>query len=92
MPTRSLGDLRLKFAAFNQHNFSPELGYRTPYAKFNGPYISAVPDIQIVEIGSKDAVLVMGSDGLWDEVGRKRASQIAKDTIGDIKKIALKYF
>lgn len=30
MPTRSFGDLRLKKAEFNFHNFSPELGYRKP--------------------------------------------------------------
>ena len=46
MPTRALGDLRLKLDEFNFHNYSPELGYRRPHPKENytGPYISHHPD------------------------------------------------
>ena len=45
MPTRALGDLRMKLSEFNFHNFAPDLGYRSPIPKFNGPYISAEPEI-----------------------------------------------
>ena len=45
MPTRSLGDFRLKFREFNFHNFEAELGYRRPIPQYTGPYISAEPDI-----------------------------------------------
>jgi pyruvate dehydrogenase phosphatase len=45
MPTRSLGDFRLKIRDFNFHNFEAELGYRRPIPQYTGPYISAEPDI-----------------------------------------------
>jgi pyruvate dehydrogenase phosphatase len=45
MPTRAFGDFRLKKQEFNFHNFSPELGYRQPIPKFNGPYITHEPEI-----------------------------------------------
>ena len=45
MPTRALGDLRLKHNEFNQHMHPVELGYRRPIPKFAGPYITHEPDI-----------------------------------------------
>ena len=45
MPTRAIGDFRLKKAEFNFHNFSRELEYRKPIPTFTGPYISHVPEI-----------------------------------------------
>ena len=45
MPTRALGDLRLKLPEFNFHNFPPDEGYRNPIPVFNGPYITAKPDV-----------------------------------------------
>jgi pyruvate dehydrogenase phosphatase len=45
MPTRALGDLRLKKPEFNFHNHSPELGYRRPIPKFTGPYVTHEPEI-----------------------------------------------
>ena len=45
MPTRALGDLRLKMSEFNFHNFSRDLGYRNPIPNFNGPYITHEPDV-----------------------------------------------
>jgi serine/threonine protein phosphatase PrpC len=74
MPTRAFGDFRLKKAEFNYHNFLPEFGYRQPIPKFNGPYITHEPEIQVHDITKEDAYLVLASDGLWDEVSRKEAA------------------
>lgn len=45
MPTRSLGDFRLKKSEFNFHNFPLDLGYRHPIPSYTGPYITHEPDI-----------------------------------------------
>jgi hypothetical protein len=45
MPSRAIGDLRLKKKEFNFHDFEMQNGYRKPIEKFTGPYISGDPDI-----------------------------------------------
>ena len=50
MPTRAFGDLRLKLAEFNFHSFPPDLGYRVPIPKYNGPYITHEPEIKVIEL------------------------------------------
>jgi pyruvate dehydrogenase phosphatase len=45
MPTRAIGDLRLKLREFNFHNFDEKHGYRNSIPNYTGPYISAEPDI-----------------------------------------------
>lgn len=79
MPTRALGDFRLKSPEFNFHNYSYELGYRRPIPKENytGPYISPEPDVQVFELDENDRFLILASDGLWDELNRKKSAEIA---------------
>ncbi len=50
MPTRAIGDLRLKKSEFNFHNHPPEHGYRKVIPNYTGPYISCEPDIQVFEL------------------------------------------
>lgn len=45
MPTRAIGDLRLKHPEFNFHSYPIDLGYRRPIPKYTGPYITCEPDI-----------------------------------------------
>ena len=45
MPTRALGDLRLKHAEFNFHHFDERHGYRRSIPVFKGPYITHEPEI-----------------------------------------------
>lgn len=77
MPTRAIGDLRLKLKEFNFHDFTPEYGYRKPIPTFTGPYISAEPDIQVFTLTPKDKYLILATDGLWDEIKRKESAKIA---------------
>ena len=76
MPTRAIGDLRLKHQEFNKHMHPPEHGYRIPIPDFNGPYITHEPDIQVFELTKNDQLIILASDGLWDEISRKKAAQI----------------
>lgn len=45
MPTRALGDLRLKHEEFNFHNYSTEHGYRQPIRPYSSGYITHKPDV-----------------------------------------------
>lgn len=88
MPTRVLGDLRLKHPEFNFHNHPAELGYRYPMPKFNGPYLNHEPEIMVLDITKDDQYLVLASDGLWDEISRKKSAEIVKGKDGDLKSVA----
>lgn len=91
MPSRALGDLRLKKSEFNSHQFEKEYGYRRPIPKFTGPYISCEPDVQTFDLTKEDAWLVLASDGLWDEIKRKQVPEIlskAGDDAGEHKRVA----
>ena len=79
MPTRSFGDMRLKHKDFNFHTMPPDLGYRKVIPQFTGPYVSHAPDIMIHELNPQDEWLVIGSDGLWDEVKRPKVAEVAKE-------------
>lgn len=88
MPTRALGDLRLKSADFNFHSFPPDLGYRMPIPKFNGPYITYEPEIQVINLTKEDQFLILASDGLWDEISRKKAAELVKGKDNELKSVA----
>ena len=65
--TRAIGDLFLKdlwFSAALPDHVKPYVGgaLKTP------PYVSVNPDIVQVELTSSDKVLIIASDGLWDEL------------------------
>jgi len=71
-PTRSLGDFHLKYKEFNQYN---ETGYKKPIPNFNGPYISAIPEITVYDIDyTRDRYLLLATDGLFDFI---RTTEIA---------------
>lgn len=42
---------------------------------FNGPYISAVPDIRIYNIDKNDYGLILATDGFWDNF---KSDEVAK--------------
>lgn len=84
MPTRAFGDLRLKMQEFNFHNHPIELGYRNPIPTFNGPYISHQPTVEVIELTKDDQFLVLASDGLWDEIPRKKTPEIITGKDSDI--------
>ena len=90
MPTRALGDFRLKKAEFNNHSYSRDLGYRNAIPAYNGPYITHVPDIQVHDLTKEDTWLVLATDGLWDEINRKKAAIIANKHGNNYKELTEK--
>jgi pyruvate dehydrogenase phosphatase len=77
MPTRSFGDLLLKYPEFNNpKNLHTDLGYYTPLKNFTGPYITHSPEIRVFELGPNDVGFLLASDGLWDEMNFKQVNNI----------------
>ena len=65
-PTRSFGDLHLKYKEFNEHQGS---NFKRPISNFNGPYISSIPELTIYPLNyDEDKYLIVATDGLCDHV------------------------
>jgi len=75
-PTKSLGDYSLKYLFFNLRDLKNINLYDEYKKKFNGPYISSVPDIQVFDLEENFKYLIMGSDGLWDVLKSRDISQL----------------
>ena len=79
MATRTIGDFRLKFSEFNSKPYGSEYGFRKSMMKFTGPYVTSKPDIKKFEIKENDKFLIMGTDGLWDEISISDICKIVKE-------------
>lgn len=64
------------------------MGYRKVIPDFTGPYITHTPDVQVFELSKDDEYFVLATDGLWDEISRKKAAEFVKDNDKDLKSIA----
>jgi pyruvate dehydrogenase phosphatase len=73
---------------FNFHSNLIELGYRNPIPTFNGPYITHTPSVEVIELTKNDKYLVLASDGLWDEIPRKKTPEIVKGKDTDLQSVA----
>jgi len=86
-PTRTLGDYSLKYLYFNLNDISDNSLYEKYQKYFNGPYISSVPDIQILDIKNNFKYLIMGTDGLWDVVKSREIASIINTKYDNAKNI-----
>ena len=86
-PTRTLGDYSLKYLYFNLNDMSDNSLYEKYQKYFNGPYISSVPDIQILDIKNNFKYLIMGTDGLWDVVKSREIANIINTKFDNAKNI-----
>lgn len=83
-PARSFGDLRLKYAEFNNPNkLSSDLGFRPPIKNYSGGYIEYIPEIRVFDQQPNDTGFLLASDGLWDEMNFKTATNYL---VGDANK------
>ena len=74
-PTRSLGDYTLKYLLFNIDK-NNNLLYEQLERYYDGPYISAEPDINVYYIKDNYKYLIMGSDGLWDVIKSREIGEL----------------
>lgn len=73
-PTRSFGDFHLKYREFNESN---GVAFKRPIQNFNGPYISAIPEITVYNLNySEDRYLLIATDGLCDFVSSNEVVDI----------------
>lgn len=89
MPTRSLGDYRLKHSDFNFHDYSIDQGYRPPILQYTGPYITHEADLITHDLRPEDEFVVMASDGLWDEMTKQEIADTLHEEIQktDVKSV-----
>ena len=79
-PSRSFGDLTLKWPEFNNpKQISREKGYRSHLQTFTGPYIRSVPVIKVFNLDSSYKGYLLATDGLWDELSKKRVLEIISE-------------
>jgi len=91
-PTRSFGDFRLKHEDLATSSGITS-GNSSPSKAFTGPYITHKPDIKVLEVdGGSDRYLVMGSDGLWDEVTKDDVARVVATHPNDKNQIAATLF
>ena len=67
-PTRTFGDYTLKYVYFSLNDFRDESMIKQYEKFYQGPYISAKPDIKIYDLKDNFKYLILGSDGLWDVI------------------------
>jgi pyruvate dehydrogenase phosphatase len=91
-PTRSIGDLFLKYPEFNGRPNEPynNIAYvRSDAQRARSikppnlpPYIDHVPDITSYNVGTEGgSFLILASDGLWDELSPAEACEIAVEAM-----------
>ena len=92
-PTRTLGDYTMKYLHFNLDNINNDFLYEKYQKYFNGPYISSIPDIQVIDIKKNFRYLIIGTDGLWDVMkSREIASFIMDNKMNNIENITYHLF
>ena len=92
-PTRTLGDYTMKYLHFNLDNVNNDFLYEKYQKYFNGPYISSIPDIQVIDIKKNFRYLIIGTDGLWDVMkSREIASFIMDNKMNNIENITYHLF
>lgn len=75
--SRVIGDAYLK-----HRDFAPPLW--APYV----PYVSAIPEVRVRALGSRDRFLILASDGLWDSLGVQRAVEVVCHALADEDTVA----
>lgn len=95
MPLRAFGDVQFKWSLELQRSIlaSLESGadldslnvYQyTPPNYLSPPYLDATPEIIYHKLRPQDRFLILGSDGLWDELGNEEAVQLVGEHLSGI--------
>lgn len=95
MPLRAFGDVQLKWSRELQQSILANLQTRvdldsvglyhyTPPHYLTPPYLDAAPDVIYHKLRPQDSFLILGTDGLWDEIGSKEAVRIVGEHLSGI--------
>lgn len=95
MPLRAFGDVRFKWSlelqqsiiaglestvdldSLNLYNYIPP-NYQTP------PYLDVIPEITYHRLRPQDRFLILGTDGLWDELSSQEAVRLVGEHLSGI--------
>lgn len=95
MPLRAFGDVRFKWScelqrsilaslesgvdldSFNLYDYTPP-NYLTP------PYLDVTPEVTFHKLRPQDRFLILGTDGLWDELGSEEAVRLVGEHLSGI--------
>ena len=80
-PTKSLGDMYLKFKEFNDISIlDAEFKKQAiSYEEFNGPYIDHIPEITSHILNEDDEFVVLATDGLWELLSSREVCEIINE-------------
>lgn len=95
MPLRAFGDVQFKWSLELQQSIlaslksgvDPDcaiLHHYTPPNYSSPPYLDAMPEIIFHKLRPQDRFLVLGTDGLWDELGNKEVVRIVGEHLSAI--------
>ncbi|KAM4618154.1 pyruvate dehydrogenase [acetyl-transferring]-phosphatase 2, mitochondrial [Polymixia lowei] len=95
MPLRAFGDVRFKWSRELQQSVldgldsgvdldSLNLYQYTPPNYLTPPYLDVTPELSYHKLRPQDRFLILGSDGLWDELGSEEAVQLVGEHLSGI--------
>ncbi|XP_008294712.1 pyruvate dehydrogenase [acetyl-transferring]-phosphatase 2, mitochondrial [Stegastes partitus] len=95
MPLRAFGDVRFKWSQELQQSIlsslesgvdldSLNLYQYTPPNYLTPPYLDVAPDITYHKLRPQDRFLILGTDGLWDELGSEEAVRLIGEHLSGI--------
>ncbi|KAK5928144.1 hypothetical protein CgunFtcFv8_013230 [Champsocephalus gunnari] len=95
MPLRAFGDVRFKWSHELQQSVlaslesgvdldSLNLYQYTPPNYLTPPYLDVAPEITHHKLRPQDRFLILGSDGLWDELGNEEAVRLVGEHLSGI--------
>ncbi|XP_051239393.1 pyruvate dehydrogenase [acetyl-transferring]-phosphatase 2, mitochondrial [Dicentrarchus labrax] len=95
MPLRAFGDIRFKWSRELQQSVLASLESRvdldslnlyqyTPPNYLTPPYLDVAPEITYHKLRPQDRFLILGTDGLWDELGSEEAVRLIGEHLSGI--------
>ncbi|CAL8296530.1 unnamed protein product [Boreogadus saida] len=95
MPLRAFGDVSFKWSRELQSGVlqslesgvdldSLNMYHHTPPHYLTPPYLDAAPEVLYHKLRPQDRFLILGSDGLWDEMGSQRAVQLVGEHLSGV--------
>ncbi|KAM9854686.1 pyruvate dehydrogenase [acetyl-transferring]-phosphatase 2, mitochondrial [Aulostomus maculatus] len=95
MPLRAFGDVRFKWSYELQQSIlaglesgvdldSLNLSHHTPPNYLTPPYLDVAPEITYHKLRPQDRFLILGTDGLWDELKSEEAVRLVGEHLSGI--------
>lgn len=102
MPLRGFGDVTFKWSLELQQSIlsslesgadldSLHMYQYTPPNYSTPPYLDVTPQVTYHKLRPQDRFLILGTDGLWDELGNEEAVRLVGEHLSGIQRKVSKY-